>query len=79
MLEQSSIKTLNKRRLARCYYPELKPKSAVEKLKSEVYGCPELVEELEKTHFLWKKWDLTPRQLDLILYYIGDPKKPFFP
>ena len=79
MLERSLIKLLNKRRLALCYYPELKPKSAVEKLKSEVYGCPELVEELEKTNFIWKKWDLTPRQLTLILDYIGDPEKIVFP
>ena len=79
MLARSSNITLNKRRLARYYYPELKPKSAVEKLKSEVYGCPELVAELEKTHFCWQKWSLTPKQFDLILYYIGDPKIPIFP
>ena len=79
MLTQSQVKILSKRRLARCYYPEIQPKSAVEKLKSEVYGCPELVVELEKTHFRWTKWSLTPKQLDLILYYIGDQKKPVFP
>ena len=78
MLVQSSIKILYKRRLAQCYYPELLPKSAVEKLKSEVYGCPELVAELEKTHFSWQKWTLTPKQLGLIIDYIGDPEKPIF-
>ena len=76
MLPQPEFKSLYKRRLALCYYPELLPKSAVEKLKSEVYGCPELVAELEKTHFQWSKWALTPRQLGLILYYLGDPKIP---
>ena len=79
MLTHSSTKTYNKRRLARHYFPDLQPKSAVEKLRSWVYGCPELVTELEKTHFRWRKWDLTPRQLDLILYYIGDPEIPLSP
>ena len=76
MISKSPIKTLNKRRLARYYYPDIKPKSAVEKLKSEVYGCPELVAELEKTHFIWQKWNLTPKQLDLICYYLGEPNFP---
>jgi len=77
MSTQPVFKSLYKRRLAHYYYPELKLKSAVEKLKSEVYGCPELVVELEKTHFQWSKWAFTPRQLELILYYLGDPKIPF--
>ena len=73
MIAQPVIKTLNKRRLACSFYPNLKPKSAVEKLKDEVYGCPELVAELEKTHFNWHKWSLTPKQADLIQYYLGEP------
>ena len=79
MLAHSSTKAYQKRRLASHYFPELQPKSAVEKLKSWVFGCPELMAELEKTHFCWRNWDLTPRQVDLIIYYIGDPEIPLFP
>lgn len=69
-----SRKKYSKRQLARKYFPDMLPKSAVEKLKEWVYGCPELVEELEKTQFNWSKWDLTPRQRELIEYFLGEPE-----
>lgn len=65
--------TYSKRQLACQYFPEMLPKSAVKKLKGWVYGCPDFIKELEKTHFKWRDWDLTPRQRDLFLYYLGEP------
>ena len=64
---------LNKSALARTYFPELASHQACNRLRRWILRCDELHEELIKANYRPQQRHLTPRQLRLILYYLGEP------
>lgn len=63
----------SKQTLASLYFPSSKPRSAVKHLLAWVKGCPPLTEELEKTGYNPRARFFTPKQLRIILHYLGEP------
>ena len=60
-----------KEELARLYSPlTKKTKSALKKLREDIYGCPELVAALEETRWNRNRNNYTARQVRLIAEYL---------
>ena len=68
MIEERNYK---KEELARLYSPfTKKTKSALKKLRDDINGCPELVEELKKTRWNRNRNSYTARQVRLIAEFL---------
>lgn len=63
----------SKQTLASQYFPDAKPHSALKHLSAWVKGCPPLMEELKKTGYNPRARFFTPKQLRIILHYLGEP------
>ena len=71
MLEERRYK---KRELARLYYPGTEEiKSALKNLRTDIKGCPELVEELNRRHWNINKHSYSAEEVRLILHYLCEP------
>ncbi len=66
---------VSKRELAMLYFPEAKPRSAESHLMKWVNRCPQLKEALSRTGYTPRARLFTPRQLRIILHYLGDPQR----
>lgn len=65
---------IRKNELAMLYYPDAEDKKkARERLMYEIRKCRSLMAELRKTGYHEKCWTLTPRQVEIIKTYLGDP------
>ena len=68
MIEDRDYK---KEELARLYSPlTKKTKSALKKLRDDIYGCPELVTALKETRWNRNRKSYTARQVRLIANYL---------
>ena len=71
MLEERRYK---KRELARLYYPGTEEiKSALKNLRTDIKGCPELLEELNRRHWNINKHSYSAEEVRLILHYLCEP------
>ena len=57
------------------YFPDLKKKQAVRKLRSWINYNRELCEELKQLNCKDKCRFFTPRQIQAIIHYLGEPDK----
>lgn len=64
---------MSKSRLSRLYAPELKPKSALNRLAAWIRRNPDLVAALGETFYNPKQQMLSARQVRLIFEYLGEP------
>lgn len=67
------IRAYSKKELALCYFPDLDPKSAGKRLKRWITKNEELYEELKKTCYNETFRSFSPRQVRIIVKYLGDP------
>ena len=64
---------MTKAELSRMYAPNLKPKSALNRLCSWMRRNPDLMAALQETHYTPRQQLLSARQGRLIFEYLGEP------
>ncbi|MBR3625820.1 MAG: DUF4248 domain-containing protein [Bacteroidaceae bacterium] len=67
------IRPYTKRALAGLYFPESHPRTAVNHLMSWIRRCTHLHEQLKATGYTTTDKIFTPRQVSLIIDYLGEP------
>ncbi len=67
------IVAMPKRELAQMYAPDLTPRAAVNRLMDWIRRHPTLTDELSRTGYRKTARVFTPRQVHLILDYLGEP------
>lgn len=73
-MEKFKLRSYSKKELGLMYFPTAtSPHSAVNRLMSWVYGCPELTRKLEELGYNKNCKCLSPRQVELMVYYLGEP------
>lgn len=65
---------LQKSALARLYFPELAPHQACNRLRRWIVRCEPLHEELFRCGYSPCQRVFTPRQVRLIVHYLGEPR-----
>lgn len=72
-MENFKIRTYGWQELAILYAPDLTPESAGKRLSSWIRFNPKLTHELQESG--WKKGQrvLTPRQVQILIKYLGEP------
>lgn len=65
---------LKKSTFARLYFPELAPHQACNRLRRWIIRCKELHEELLLSGYSPTQRFFTPRQVRLIIRYLGEPE-----
>ena len=72
-MREFKITSYSKKELACLYFPTAMPRTAVNHLSSCITKCKPLSEALQQTGY--KKTDklLTPKQVALIAFYLGEP------
>ena len=64
---------LRKSALAASYFPELASHQACNRLRRWIIRCTELYDKLRETGYRPEKRIFTPRQVGLIIHYLGEP------
>ena len=64
---------LRKSALAASYFPELASHQACNRLRRWIIRCTELYDKLRETGYRPEQRIFTPRQVGLIIHYIGEP------
>lgn len=64
---------LRKSALAASYFPELASHQACNRLRRWIIRCTELHDKLLETGYRPKQRIFTPRQIRLIIHYLGEP------
>lgn len=73
-MKDFEIKTYSKKELALMYFPDTSdPRIAVNHLMSWVKRCTPLMEELMSTGYQKNSKYFSPRQVGIIVNYIGEP------
>ncbi|EJW99237.1 hypothetical protein EVA_12655 [gut metagenome] len=72
-MEKANISS--KKEIARLYFPGLDDHQACNGLRRWIKQCVELESKLIQTGYVPKQRSFTPRQLELIFEYLGDPLK----
>ncbi|WP_304247149.1 DUF4248 domain-containing protein [Parabacteroides gordonii] len=67
------IYPLQKSAFARLYFPELAPHQACNRLRRWIVRCKQLHEELLQCGYSPSQRVFTPRQVRLIVHYLGEP------
>lgn len=67
------LKTYSKQELAMLYFPDVDPVCARKHLWRWICNCPELAATLSGTHLSARSKMFTPRQVALIIEYLGEP------
>ena len=67
------IRIYSKQELAVMYLPDLLPKSAVNRLTIWIKRCTPLMQQLISTGYTPTQRYYTPRQVSLIVEYLGEP------
>lgn len=62
-----------KKELALKYFPDSSPRTAVGHLMTWIYRCKPLIDELEATGYNKSAKAFSPRQVKLIVEYLGEP------
>lgn len=71
--DEAEPKAMSKTELALMYFPASQPKTALNHLMSWIKRCRPLMEKLLETGYRTQdKW-LTPRQVEAVMYYLGEP------
>lgn len=72
-MSETPIRAYSKQELAQAYFPDIAPRSAVNRLRSWIDRCPPLRQELDEAGYRkTSKW-FTPHEVGLIVHYLGDP------
>ena len=64
---------LRKSALAASYFPELASHQACNRLRRWIIRCTELYDKLRETDYRPEQRIFTPRQVGLIIHYLGEP------
>ena len=73
-METFIIRTYTKKELALMYFPEASSaKVAVNHLRAWIYRCKPLYKEMQEAHYVRNSKVFTPRQVRLIIDYLGEP------
>ena len=64
---------LRKSALAASYFPELASHQACNRLRRWIIRCTELYDKLRETGYSPEQRIFTPRQVGLIIHYLGEP------
>ena len=64
---------LRKSALAASYFPELASHQACNRLRRWIIRCTELYDNLRETGYRPEQRIFTPRQVGLIIHYLGEP------
>ena len=64
---------LRKSALAASYFPELASHQACNRLRRWIIRCTELYDKLRETGYRPERRIFTPRQVGLIILYLGEP------
>ena len=67
------IKSYTKKELALMYFPDSNPRTAVNHLMSWIYRCTPLLGQLKTAGYEKNSKAFTPRQIKLIVEYLGEP------
>ena len=67
------IRAYGKRELAQHYFPAITPEAASKQLQHWIVQCTELHQALIDLHYMPRQRLLTPQQVKLIIYYLGEP------
>lgn len=67
------IRTYSKQELAMLYFPKADPRCARKHLWRWICKCPKLLTGLAGTHLSERSKMFTPRQVALIIEYLGEP------
>ena len=68
------IRPYSKRELAMLYFPDtMMAESAVANLRNLMKRNPELLRELEEAHYKPRDKVFTPRQVGILVRYLGEP------
>ena len=74
IMEKFIIRTYTKKELALMYFPEASSaKVAVNHLRAWIYRCKPLYKEMQEAHYVRNSKVFTPRQVRLIIDYLGEP------
>ena len=65
---------ISKRQVALSYFPDVKPHTAVCHLMAWILRCDKLCRELKQMDYHKNCHYFTPRQVNRIQYYLGDPE-----
>lgn len=72
-MEEFKIKTYTKKQLALSYFPDSQPRTAVNRLMAWVKKCTPLWQQLQLSGYRKTSKTLSPREVKLIVEYLGDP------
>lgn len=67
------IRAYTKKELALLYFPDSSPRTAVNHLMAWIHRCPDLPPALVATGYDKMAKAFTPRQISLIVEYLGEP------
>ena len=73
MEEEFIIRQYTKKQLALMYFPDSNPRTAVKHLMAWIRLCTPLWSELQTTGYQKMSKNFTPRQVKLIIEYLGEP------
>ncbi len=72
-MDNFTIRAYTKKELALMYFPDSQPRTAVNHLMAWVRRCTPLWNELEQTGYYKDSKAFTPRQVRLVVEYLGEP------
>ena len=72
-MEECKVRPYTKKELALLYFPDSTPQAAGKHLKAWILRNKPLMEELEKTGYQSRSKSYNPRQVRLIVDYLGEP------
>lgn len=67
------VRQYGKQELATCYLPDVKPASALKTLNRWIRHCAPLQAELAEAHYRPSQHYFTPKQVSLLVKYLGEP------
>lgn len=72
-MNETPIRAYSKQELAQTYFPDIAPRSAVNRLRAWIGRCQPLSQALHEAGYRkTSKW-FTPHEVGLIVHYLGDP------
>ena len=72
-MNETPIRAYSKQELAQTYFPDIAPRSAVNRLLAWIDRCQPLSQALHEAGYRkTSKW-FTPHEVGLIVHYLGDP------
>ena len=72
-MENFKIRSYSKQELAMLYFPDARPHVAVNRLTGWMRRCHALRDALTECHYNKHAKFFTPREVELIIHFIGEP------